>query len=65
MYKYKRNLIDADLLDYYHTIMHLYRPLYDKSMHYTKHPEVDHACPYMARLHIAARAIFGPPGIFK
>ena len=28
-------------------------------------PEVDRAWPAMSRLHIAARAIFGTPGIFK
>ena len=43
--------------------MHLYRPLYDKNMHYTKPPEVDHAYPSMARLRIAVRAIFRTHGL--
>jgi len=61
--QYKWNLIDTDLLDYYH-IMHLcsYKT---KNMHYTKPPEVDCARPSMARLRNMAWAVFGPPGISK
>ena len=40
-------------------------PLNEKNMHYTKPLEVDRALPFMARQRIAARAIFGPNGIFK
>ncbi len=60
LYKYKRNLIDTDLIDYYHII---YTPR-TKNMHYTdytKHLEVDSAWP----VYDEARAIFGPPGICK
>jgi len=39
--------------------------LYDKIKHYTKPPEIDRVWSSMARLRIAERAIFGPPGIFK
>jgi len=44
--------------------MHLYRPLYNKNLHY-KPSKVESAWPSMARLRIAAWAIFDPPRIFK
>jgi len=40
-------------------------PIWQKTMHYTKPPAVNRVWPSMARLRIAARAIFGPPDIFK
>jgi len=46
--------------------MHLYRYMYDrKYVYYTKPHEVDRTLPSVARLRIAARAIFGPPGNLK
>ena len=44
-YKYKRNLTDTDLLDYYH-ISNAPIQLYDTiCLHYTKPPEVDRTLP--------------------
>jgi len=48
MYKYKRNLIDTDLLDYYHIIC--YTVIRQKNMHHTK-PEVDRAWPAYLMAH--------------
>jgi len=58
--QYKWNLIDTALLDYNGPIL-----LYDKKIHYTKLVRLTARGPCMTRLHNAALAIFGPPGICK
>jgi len=55
------NLIDTDLLDYYH-MMHVYRYTI-KNMHYTNLPRsTAHG---LSMAHLLNVAIFGPPGICK